>query len=90
MLQFAFGGTFGWIFQIRGLGNPAAADESRNEKRTPIRLTLLIHFYCTMKMNLIALTILGRAAVLLAGCAATTETTITTTFTREQSSMYAR
>ena len=43
-----------------------------------------------MKMNLIALTILGLAAVLLAGCAATTETTTTTTRTREQSSIYGR
>ncbi|HVF72757.1 MAG TPA: hypothetical protein VM940_14235 [Chthoniobacterales bacterium] len=42
-----------------------------------------------MKNNLIALTVLGVVAVLLGGCAASTETT-TTTRTREQSSMYAR
>jgi uncharacterized lipoprotein YajG len=42
-----------------------------------------------MKINLIALTVLGLTAIFLAGCAATTETT-TTTRTREQSSMYAR
>jgi outer membrane biogenesis lipoprotein LolB len=43
-----------------------------------------------MKMNLVALTILGLATIFLAGCAASTETTTTTTRTREQSSMYAR
>jgi outer membrane biogenesis lipoprotein LolB len=42
-----------------------------------------------MKTNLIALTLLGLAAIFLAGCVATTETT-TTTRTREESSMYAR
>ncbi|HSP45524.1 MAG TPA: hypothetical protein VLO30_05990 [Chthoniobacterales bacterium] len=48
-----------------------------------------IRFTWTMKMNLIALTLLGLVAVFLAGCAGTTETT-TTTRTREQSSLYAR
>jgi uncharacterized lipoprotein YajG len=42
-----------------------------------------------MKKNLIALTFLGLVAIFLAGCAASTETTETTT-PRERSSMYAR
>jgi uncharacterized lipoprotein YajG len=43
----------------------------------------------TMKTKFIAFTFLALAAVMFAGCTATTETT-TTTRTREQSSMYAR
>ena len=42
-----------------------------------------------MKTHLIALTLLGLAAIFLAGCTTTTEET-TTVRTREQSSMYAR
>ena len=50
-----------------------------------------MRFFCIMK-NLIALTFLGLAAIFIAGCASSPETTTTTTTTRtrEQSSMYAR
>jgi uncharacterized lipoprotein YajG len=46
-----------------------------------------------MNKNLIALTFLGLAAIFIAGCASSPETTTETTPTthsREQSSMYAR
>lgn len=41
-----------------------------------------------MKMNLIAIVLLGLVGIFLSGCTATTETT--TVRTRESSSMYAR
>jgi uncharacterized protein YceK len=43
-----------------------------------------------MKNKLIALTLLSLVAIVLSGCASSTETVTTTTRTREQGSMYAR
>ena len=43
-----------------------------------------------MKKNLIALTFLSLAAIFLAGCTATTETTTTTERTRSQGVQYGR
>jgi hypothetical protein len=77
----------GWLFKEKKRDAGWRARETM--AGAPIRAADLIRFFCTMKMNLIALTVLGLAAVLFAGCAATTETT-TTTRTREQSSLYAR
>ena len=47
-------------------------------------------FLCTMKTHLIALTLLGLAAIFLAGGTTTATEETTTVRTREQSSMYAR
>ncbi|HYJ04605.1 MAG TPA: hypothetical protein VEX43_05695 [Chthoniobacterales bacterium] len=95
---------FGRLFQfsirvirvIRGLdwfffpADYAESTEKRwtasEEKTSGIPTYSVLH---EMTQKLSAFTFLALAAVLIAGCASTTETT-TTTRTREQSSMYAR
>ena len=49
-----------------------------------------LRFRCTMKTNLIALTLLALAGIFLAGCANTSETTTTETTTRSQGVQYGR